>query len=198
VIRVVGPGTASITAKLGDVDAFGEVTLNATAPPEVAAPTPTVPAGDVISLFSNAYNDVPVDTWSADWDQADVTDLKIAGSDVKAYTSFVYAGIEFATPTVDASSMTHFNLDVWVPDGTNFRVKLVDFGDDGEFGGGDDSEHELSFTATSTPALATGTWVSLDIPLADFTGLQSTAHLAQLILSGNMDTVYIDNVYFHR
>ncbi|MCD8479591.1 MAG: hypothetical protein LRZ88_04765 [Candidatus Cloacimonetes bacterium] len=36
--------------------------------PEVAAPTPTYDAGNVISLFSNAYTNVPVDTWSAGWD----------------------------------------------------------------------------------------------------------------------------------
>ena len=34
--------------------------------PTDAAPTPTIEAENVISLFSNAYSDVPVDTWSAD------------------------------------------------------------------------------------------------------------------------------------
>ncbi|MCB0314833.1 MAG: hypothetical protein KDH84_16510, partial [Calditrichaeota bacterium] len=38
----------------------------------------------------------------------------------------------------------------------------------------------------------------LDIPLADFTGLTSRAHLAQLVLSGDLSTVYVDNVYFRR
>ena len=52
-------------------------------------------------------------------------------------------------------------------------IKLVDFGGDGYTGGpGDpssnDSEGVLTFDAASTPALATGTWISLDIPLADF------------------------------
>ena len=41
--------------------------------------------------------------------------------------------------------MEHFNLDVWTPDATTFRVKLVDFGADAAFGGGDDTEHELAF-----------------------------------------------------
>jgi hypothetical protein len=49
-------------------------------------------------------------------------------------------------------------------------------------------------------APAKGSWVSLDIPLSDFTGLTTRAHIAQLIYvepSGN-NTVYVDNVYFHN
>ncbi|MBK8828463.1 MAG: hypothetical protein IPO26_17710 [Saprospiraceae bacterium] len=43
---------------------------------------------------------------------------------------------------------------------TTFRVKLVDFGNDAVFGGGDDTEHEVIFE--NVPA---GQWNSLDIPL---------------------------------
>jgi len=197
-IHVVGAGSATITAKLGEVDATGTLTLNATASPTIPAPVPTLPASDVISLFSNRYANVTVDTWSAGWDRADVTDLAISGDDVKAYTNLVYAGIEFTSAVIDATAMTHFHVHVWVPAGTVFRVKLVDFGADGTYGGGNDSECELSFTASSTPPLAVGTWVGLDIPLASFVTLTGRAHLAQLIVSGDMNTAYVDNIYFHR
>jgi hypothetical protein len=40
--------------------------------------------------------------------------------------------------------------------------------------------------------------VAIDVPLSDFTGLTTTGHLAQLILSGDPSTVYVDNVYLHR
>jgi hypothetical protein len=66
------------------------------------------------------------------------------------------------------------------------------------FGGGDDSEQELTFNASSTPPLVTGAWVGLEIPLASFTGLAARAHLAQLIVSGDSGTAYLDNVYFHK
>ena len=128
--------------------------------PTTPAPTPTFPAADVISLFSNPYTNVPVDTWSAVWDQADVADIQIAGNDTKLYTNLVFAGIEFISQTVDATSMTHFRMDIWTPDPTAlpavFKIKLVDFGANGIFGGGDDVEHELTFNANSTPPLATG------------------------------------------
>ena len=45
--------------------------------------------------------------------------------------------------------MTHFHMDVWTPDVTDgssaYYIKLIDFGADGVYGGGDDVEHELVF-----------------------------------------------------
>jgi len=205
VIRAVGLGDATITAELGDLEADGAVTVvvsEAPPAPEEAAPTPTVPEADVISLFSDAYTDVPVSTWSADFDLADFADVEIAGNPTKEYTNLVFAAIEFLSPTVDATAMTHFHMDIWTPDPTAapaaFKIKLVDFGPDGAFGGGDDSEHEITLDDTTTPAMATGQWASLDIPFADFTGLTGRANLAQLILSGDPNTIYVDNVYFWR
>ncbi len=170
--------------------------------PTTPAPTPTYPSADVISLFSNSYSNVQVDTWSASWDQADVADVQIVGNDTKLYTNLVFAGIEFTSQTVDATQMTHFRMDIWTPDPTAipvvFKVKLVDFGANGVFGGGDDVEHELTFDANSVPALATGSWIRFDIPLLNFTGLTTKGHLAQMIISGNPNTVYVDNILFHK
>ena len=170
--------------------------------PSAAAPTPAFSASDVVSLFSNAYTNVQVDTWSATWDNANVADVKIAGDDVKKYTNLVFAGIEFTSQTVDASAMTHFHMDFWTPDPTGspavFKIKLVDFGAGGVFGGGDDVEHELVLNATTMPAIATGAWVSLDIPLTAFAGMTTKGHVAQLIISGDPNTVFLDNVLFHK
>jgi hypothetical protein len=170
--------------------------------PSEPAPVPAYNSGDVISLFSDSYTDVPVATWSASWDNADVMDDQIDGDAVKLYTNLGFAGIEFVTPTVDASEMTHFRLDFWTADPTDppavFKIKLVDFGADGLYGGGDDLEHELTFDAMSEPPLQHHTWVSFDISLNAFTTLVSVEHLAQLIISGDPDTVYLDNVLFHR
>lgn len=197
-VRAVGLGSATVTATLGEIAATGTLTVTPNAAPVQAAPTPTVPAADVISLFSNAYTNVPVDTWSASWDVANVEDVLIAGNAAKRYSALSYAGIEFITHEIDATAMTHFHLDVWTARGTNFKVKLVDFGANGAYGGGDDSQFELTFTPASTPAFTPGSWSSLEIPLSSFTGLTSRAHLAQLVLSGDPGTAYVDNVYFHH
>jgi hypothetical protein len=170
--------------------------------PTEAAPDPTDDAANVISLFSDAYDDVTVDTWSAEWDSAELTDLDIAGNPTKKYSSLVFAGIEFTSATIDATEMTHFRFDFWTPDPTVdpavFKVKLVDFGADGAWSGGDDVEHEITLSAASTTPLATGTWVSFDVPLTEFTGLTTRGHLAQLIISGDPDTVFLDNIYFRK
>lgn len=201
-INVVGEGTATITASLGSVQAEGSVVVKTAVPPATPAPTPMVDASKVISLFSDAYTNVAVDTWSAVWDNADVEDFPIDGNASKKYSNLVFAGIEFVSAPVDASMMTHFHMDFYTPDPTAapaaFRIKLVDFGADRAFGGGDDSEHEITLTASSTPALATGEWVGIDIPLSEFAGLAGRGALAQLILSGDPNTVYIDNVYFYN
>lgn len=165
------------------------------AQPTSAAPTPTVAAANVISLFSNAYSDVSVDTWRTDWSSADYSEVTIAGDDAKLYSNLDFVGIETVSNQVDASSMTHFHVDYWTGNASVFRVKLVDFGPDGGFQGGDDSEHEIEFTVTPN------TWVSLDIPLSDFTGLTNTANIAQYIFSAataQEANVYVDNIYFHN
>ncbi|MDT8324450.1 MAG: Ig-like domain-containing protein [Bacteroidota bacterium] len=204
VITAVGLGQARITALVGAQEADGVVSISVGEPaegPSAPAPTPSQPAASVISLFSDAYTDVSVDTWSADWDDAQVEDVQIAGDNVKKYSQLAFAGIEFTSRLVDASEMTHFHMDVWTPDPTDaaesFLIKLVDFGPDGVFGGGDDAEHELAFSASSAPALTPNAWVGIDVPLSAFAGLRTRGHLAQLVISGSVTTVFIDNIYFY-
>jgi hypothetical protein len=167
-----------------------------TTTPLVAAPTPTRLQPNVISLFSNAYTNVPVDTWSAGWDQADVADVQIAGNANKLYTNLNYAGVEFVSTTINATTMESLHIDVWTPNASVFRVKLVDLGANAAFGGGDDVEHEISLTPLNQAA-----WNSFDIPLSSFTGLTTRANLAQMIFSAvpiGTTTAYIDNVYFFK
>lgn len=170
--------------------------------PDTPAPTPTYTASNVLSLFSNAYTNLPVDTWSAAWDMADVADVQINGNNTKLYTNLSYAGIEFTSNPINASGMTRFHMDIWTNDPTAlpavFKIKLVDFGADGAYAGGDDTEHELSFDASTVPPLVSNAWISFDIPLTNFTGMTNTAHIAQLIISGTPNTVYVDNVLFRN
>jgi hypothetical protein len=122
--------------------------------------------------------------------------LSISGNATKKYSALNFVGIEATSTPINATAMTHFHTDVWSSDFTQFKIKLVDFGANGAFGGGDDVEHEITVNSP-----AQGSWVSLDIPLSQFTGLTTRAHIAQLIYvgapSGNT-TVYVDNVYFHN
>lgn len=160
--------------------------------PMTAAPDPTLPQNQVISLFSGVYDNVPVDTWLTPWSSASLEDIQIDGNDTKKYVNLNFAGVETIAQQIDINEMTHFNFNAWSADFTQLRVKLVDFGADAAFGGGDDTEHELTFDAPEQ-----NTWLTYNINLDDFVNLVNRDHIAQLIFSSNGNsTVYIDNVYF--
>ena len=165
--------------------------------PMTAAPDPTEDAANVISMFSNVYTDVTVDTWQTPWSSAVLSDIQIAGNDTKKYANLDFVGIEtVGANLIDATEMQFFHFDIWTPNMRTFRVKLVDFGADENFAGGDDSEYEIVY---ENPAQ--GEWISYKIPLTDFTDLTSTDHIAQLIFSGlptGGAVVYLDNVYFSK
>jgi hypothetical protein len=203
-VTIVGAGTSLITANQAPAGGFAagttSATLVVTSPgPSTAAPTPTVAAANVTSLFSNAYTNVGIDTWSAVWDVADVADVTIAGNDTKKYTNHTYSGIEFTGANmIDATSRTHFHADIWTADAAGadgFKVKLVDFGANGVYDGGDDANSiELPFTPTASG------WFAIDVPLSSFTGLTTKAHLAQMVLvtPGGGKTFWLDNVYLYN
>ncbi len=172
--------------------------------PSMAAPVPTEDAARVISLFSDAYTDVTVDTWRTDWSAADFADDTVAGNAVKRYTNLDFVGIETVANQVDISAMTNFRFDIWTPNATTFRAKLVDFGANGAFGdgmgnaGGDDTEAEV---ADTTIAMMQGKWVSVDIPLSEFAAMTGRENFAQLIFSAlptAQTTVFIDNIFFYE
>lgn len=168
---------------------------NALAEPTVAAPTPTKVPSDVISLFSNAYTNVPVDTWRTSWSNATLTDLQIAGNDAKKYSALDFVGIEMVANQINIGAMDLFEFDVWTPNSTSLRFKLVDFGADGAFGGGNDVEHETIITPTL------GGWNHVAVPISAMTGLTTKSNIAQLIFASSpagTSIAYIDNVLFSK
>ncbi|HRH49227.1 MAG TPA: T9SS type A sorting domain-containing protein [Panacibacter sp.] len=185
-------GTTNVTGKLGSVNATGVLTVNVSAPvsPTIAAPTPSRNAAGVISLFSNAYTNNPVDTWRTDWSSGfnELTDLKIAGNDTKKYQLHHFAGVEFYGSPVNATNMDYIHIDVWTPSVNTFTLRLVDFT-------GPNTESEIS----RTPAV--NTWVGYDIKLSEFASLGSRSKLSQMLFlvpPGTSGTYFIDNVYFYN
>ena len=203
-VLVKGAGEATITAKVGNIVATGALIVKSaglTAKPTSPAPIPNKPAADVISLYSNTYTNVPVNTWNTRWQFSTAEEFfdKVQNNDIIRYRNLNFVGIEFTSKTINATEMTHFHIDIWTPDPVTsakvFKVLLADFGANNSFGGGDDSSHELGFKA---PLITSGNWVSIDVPLTALTGLTKRGNLAQLVLSGDFPNVYIDNVYFYK
>ena len=180
----------------------GEVSITPVEPvamaPSMAAPAPSHAAENVISLFSDAYTDVTVDTYRTDWSAGALLDTMIADNAVKRYSGLDFVGIETVANQLDITDMTHVHIDVWSSDFTQFSMKLVDFGPDGAFSNAedkDDTEHQVDFMEPNK-----GEWVSYDIPLSDFTNLTTKTKLSQYILVGRpigATTIFIDNFYFY-
>jgi hypothetical protein len=202
IVTTVGSGTAVITASVGSNEAAGSLTINSSGD-FVHAPTPTANAANVISIYTEAYPNVPVNYYNGYYQPYQTTesaDFTVDGDNVLNYTNFNFVGIEFSAPTVNASSMSHLNVSLYfpnaIPAGATFQVQLVDFGADGAFGGGNDTSGTVTFTA---PTLISQGWILLHIPLSSFTTLASKTNLAQIIFVGtNLTNFYADNIFFEN
>lgn len=205
VLTVLTSGTTVITASLAGTNAVGSLTINSLGV-FTPAPTPTYSPSTVISIFSNAYTNVPVEYYNGYWAPWQTTqgqaDIHINGDDLIKYTQFNFVGIQFSQPTINITSKTYVHVDLKVLNTTGARnsinIKLVDFGSDGVYGGVGDSSHEYVYNNAN---LATGNWVSVDLPLSSFSGLTSRAHLAQFILgptTSGITDLLVDNIYFHN
>ncbi len=159
-------------------------------------PTPTIAAANVISLFSSAYTNRGVDTWRTSWSAGSnelVDPYVIAGHNVKRYTLHNFVGIEYgiAVPAnvVDASTYTTFHVDVWTPNpSANLEIQLVN-----------DAAGTAAIGKYQAGTLATGSWVSLEIPLSSFVGLTSKNKLNQLLfVAAGPSVLYVDNIYFRK
>ncbi|MEI7509573.1 MAG: hypothetical protein WCJ62_08930, partial [Flavobacterium sp.] len=197
-ITIVGLGQTVITVNQAATGSYSAGSTTATfdvTPP--AAPNPTIPYNKLIALYTDSYQtyDVfaTVDTYATSWSAATLTPIVIGTNNTLKYTNLSYVGIEATTAPIDATLMNLFHVDFYTTNMTTFRVKLVDFGADGAYGGGDDVQHEISLTPTLNG------WNSVNLLLSDFTALTTKAHIAQIIFSGNpagSGVVYVDNIYF--
>lgn len=164
--------------------------------PTSSAPTPTVDASRVISIFSDAYTNVSGTNFFPNWGQVtQYTPITIGTTDhVLEYSNMNYEGIQFGS-TQDCSAMKYLHLDVWTsdPNAATLPIGIIWTG--------------AEFTLTKTVA-TTGTWTSLDIPLSGFTGANLSS-LIQLKFQSNewytlgvagstskYTTVFLDNIYF--
>lgn len=205
IVSIVGAGTAEINATLNGVRAQGSLTIQSLGA-FVAAPTPpTRNQADVISVFSNAYTNIPVDFYNGFFAPFQTTlggaDLTIGGDNIIQYTNLNFVATEFKNPTVNVSQMTHLHVDILIRETINsddfIAIELGDFGPNGAFGGGDDSSSRVRF---ESGALTSNQWISLDIPLSSFSTLTSRSNMAQIffISDATISTLLVDNMYFYK
>lgn len=203
-INVIGQGQAVITGSLNGVAAQGSLTIESQGA-YTNAPQPTIPTESVISIFSDAYQNAPVDFYNgfyAPFQTTTSNDFSVNGDNVLNYENFNFVGIEFNqnVPTINGKLATNLTFDIFIPENipTNpgMTVALVDFGADDNFGGGDDTTITQDFTA----GFVEGQWFKLDM---DITGLSPRTNLGQIVISGDgpgdpPSNFYVDNIYFYN
>jgi hypothetical protein len=167
---------------------FDNITFNQTGStpgePTTAAPTPPVrdPA-DVISVFSDAYNDVPGTDFNPNWGQSTVVSFPlIQSNETMLYANFNYQGTQFAS-ALNVNGMETLHLDMWTADATTVNISLISTGPV-------ETPYALPITQ--------GQWVSYDIPLTAFAGVD-LADVIQLKFDGgnSSQAIYLDNIYFY-
>lgn len=163
---------------------FGASTGPATAP-MVAAPTP--PArniDDVVNVFSGAYDQVPGTDFNPNWGQSTVTAIiDIEANATLRYANFNYQGTQFGAP-LNVTAMERLHVDMWTANATTVNIFAISTG-----------PAETAYSLPVTP----GQWVSYDIPLTAFDGV-NLADVIQFKFDGGdaTPTIYLDNLYFYR
>ncbi len=197
-ISVVGEGTAKVSALIAGVKAKGSLEITSTGN-IVSAPTPQAPAAEVISLFSNQYDNVPVTTFRADFGNTEISDIAVNGDDFKLYSNLNFVGIQF--PTIDATGKSSLFLDIYTNDvaNGNFQVQVRDQGTNGELNTNiftgqpieDDAETRLDLSPSQ---LTPGQWITIEVPLTG--GLTNQkSNISQIVFVGDIDFL-MDNLYF--
>ena len=169
--------------------------------PTVAAPTPPQRlAADVISIYSDAYADIAVDTYDTPWCGATTSDVTIAGDATKLITGLGCEGVEFITGRFDSTGFGFFHMDIWTDSPTmdkSFNFKFSDWN------GGASEAGAFEYSANNSnilPSTNPGTWISIDIPLASFNiinGVTGT-DFVQFVITSDLGSVYYDNLYLHK
>lgn len=185
-VTVTGIGTCTITANqaadgIYDAGAISAPLVVSAPPLATAAPNP--PARnpwDVVSLYSNAYTNIPSTVWIG---ASSISDELLEGNDTKKFSNFLIELLNFAPTNV--SEMTMLHMDIYTPDCPAFNIWLLNNGD----------RNAQIFPAVNG-------WRSIDIPLSTYSN--AGLNLAGLIqlkfesLTGPGRTVYVDNIYFYR
>ncbi len=197
-VNVVGlSGTSVISANLGNSLAQGSLTIssNGSFPQPV---TPTNPASNVRSVFSNAYTNIVNPNFDPNFGGSTTiaTLESIGGNDFVRYTNNNYTGIMFLDTPINATTMTSMHVDVYVQAVSSLEFQIRDIGanqmiETNVNNGnpiGDDKDYR--FTASGlTPG-----WNSINIPLAGNLTAQRN-NLGAIILVGGPNFI-LDNIYF--
>lgn len=151
-------------------------------PAPTTVPTPIHEASSVLSLFSNAYT--PATTFGiGGWGQSTQANVvEVDGKNVYKLDFFNYMGWELAS-SINVSGCDTMHVDVFPAKGSKLGVTPISPG---------------PRESVKVSDLTTGEWNSLDLPLADFAGVDMKEVFQVKFDQGDQDTYYLANVYFYN
>lgn len=187
------------------IDNLSIKTSGTTSPPAEPADAPTTPptrdAGDVISIYGEAYG-TAIGVTDVGWDEGSTFAVETIAENEVMKAEFVnFLGLDLGSE-VDATAMTHMHMDFWIQDahgdGQVFIPKWSNHNGDAET-----DSFLYNYVVTETDSQ---NWVAIDVALDDLTmgaeglGPAARANLKQLVIStsGTLDVVYIDNIYLYK
>lgn len=201
IISVVGTGTATITASLLGQPATGQIIVESLGSLP-SAPTPTHPANNVKSLFSDAYTSAtginPTPGFGGSTTEAEI--ITANGGEILQYRNNNYTGLMFDFNPLDCSDMEFLHIDAYVPNASStIGIQIRDIGanqtiETNVFTGfpeGDDRDYR-----TTLNGFQAGVWKSFDIPLAGGIANQKN-NIGGLIITDGPDFL-LDNIYFYK
>ena len=158
-------------------------TTPVSADPETAPLAPTHNADDVISLFSDAYNNIDSIDYNPNWNQAtQVTQVQVEGNTVLKYTGLNYQGTDYGDNKQDVSGYDFLHIDYWTANAQSLELYLISPGPQ-------ETPHIIN--------VVKGSWQRLAIPLSTFASVVDLSNTFQLKIAGSGD-VYLDNIYFSK
>ncbi len=212
-VSVVGVGQATISASISNVEAEGSLVLNVEGTFNTAPVPPVRSPENVVSLFSDAYNNVPVrhyngffqfaTTQGGEGNNPNNVDIQIPVGDgtfdnIINYTelNFVSIGTYQTVPFADASEMTHLHVDINVRDQSIQASDFLRLEIESNTGAGNPSGGSVTISGSE---FTSEEWLSLDIPLTDFSGSIDFGNVGQLffVSDGTISNIFVDNVYFY-
>jgi hypothetical protein len=145
------------------------------------APTHNETTNQVISIFSDAYSNVPGTNYNPGWGQSTTATIETLGGDeVLKYAGLNYQGTEYTSQ--DVSGLDKLHVDYWTANSTSLDFYLISPGNE---------------TAVSLPITSTETWLSADIDLSSYVPPVNLSDVIQFKVVGN-GTVWFDNLYFYN
>ena len=166
------------------------ITVQATTNAYVAAPAPTTPVEDVMSVYSEAYTssapNIGFDNWGS---RTQFTGIEIEGNPTLQFVDMDYYGIVLNTQ-LDVTDMKYMHIDLFGDGEGTLGIVPIWWNPaaNANFG-------EIRYTATLTK----GEWASIDIPLSAFDdpGRNGVNLVHQIKLdNGNGNSILVDNIYF--